>query len=189
MNLPSRRGIIALMQSPGLFLSLRGRIGPRNFGYAIVGVYLSSFLSQILISPPFILRIGMLPFLALQALLLWGWLALHVKRLRDGGYPAGPAVGIAVLYALAIVQFLLLVDPMIGHEAGSVGTDLPRHGFWDLWTFVVLISAAIAQPDFGFFDLFAMIFLALILTPMLVAIGFSIWTGTRPPAGGSGPAS
>ncbi len=176
------------MQSPGLFLSPRGRIGPRIFGYAIVGVYLSSFLSQILISPPFILRMGIVPFLALQALLAWAWLVLHVKRLRDGGYPAGPAVGIAILYALAVVQFLLLVDPLIGHEAGAVGTDVPRHGFWDLWTFVGLISAAIARTDFGFFDLFVMIFLVLILTPMLVAIGFSIWTGTRPPAGGSGAA-
>ena len=171
------------MQSPALFLSLRGRLGPRTFGFAVLGVYLLSFLSQVLISPLFILRIGMLPFLALQALLVWAWLVLHVKRLRDGGYPSGPAVGIAILYVLAIVQLLLLVDPMIGHEAGAVGTDLPRYGFWDLWTFVALISAGIAQTDFGFFNLFVMIVLALILTPMLVAIAFSIWTGTRPPAG------
>lgn len=177
------------MQSPALFISLRGRIGPRTFGLAILGVYLSSFLSQVLISPPFILRIGMLPFLALQALLVWAWLVLHVKRLRDGGYPAGPAIGIAILYVLAIVQLLLLVDPMVGHETGAVGTDLPRYGFWNLWTFVALILAAVAQTDFGFFDWFVMIVLALILTPMLVAIAFSIWTGTRPPVALPEPAS
>jgi uncharacterized membrane protein YhaH (DUF805 family) len=169
------------MQSPAFF-SMRGRLGPRAFGYRVLGVYVLTFLSQILISPPFILRLGMLPFLGLQALLVWTWLVLHIKRLRDGGCPRGPAFGIAILYVLAIVQLVMLVEPMIGHEAGAIGADPPRSGFWDLWTFLVLISAAIAQTDFGFFDLFAMIVLALILTPMLIAVAFSIWTGTRPPA-------
>jgi uncharacterized membrane protein YhaH (DUF805 family) len=183
MNLARRRAIIAPMRSVALFTSPRGQISPRTFGCAILGVYLLSFLSQVLISPPLIVRTGLLPFLALQVLLAWSWIVLHVKRLRDGGYSAGPAVGIAILYALAIVQLVLLLDPMIGHEAGAVGTDLPQHGFLDLWTFVVLISAAIGQTDFGFFDLFVIIVLALILIPILVAIAFSIWTGTRAPAG------
>ena len=42
------------------------------------------------------------------------WFALHAKRLRDAGRPIGLAIAIAILYALAIVLLMLLVDPMIG---------------------------------------------------------------------------
>jgi uncharacterized membrane protein YhaH (DUF805 family) len=170
------------MESLALFLSLRGRVGPRTFGYAIVTVYVLSFLSQVLISPPLAGRFGILPFVALQAIMIWAWLALHVKRLRDAGYPPGPAIGIAILYALAIVQLVLLVDPMIGYDANAAGADVSRFAFGDLWTFVLLISAFVGQGDFGFFDLFVLVVLLLILTPVIVAIGFSIWSGTRPPA-------
>ncbi len=169
------------MESPALFFSWRGRVGRRTFVYGIVGVYLLSFLSQVLVSPPFTLRFGLLPFAVLQAILIWAWLALHVKRLRDAGYPPGPAVAIAILYALAIVQLVLLVDPTIGHDAGAVGTDVARFAFSDWWTVVLLISAFAGQVDFGFFDLFVLVVLLLILTPVVVAIGFSIWSGTRPP--------
>ncbi len=167
------------MESPALFLSLRGRVGPRAFGFAIIAVYLLSFLSQVLISPPVAGRFGILPFVVLQAMLVWAWLALHVKRLRDAGYPPGPAIGIAILYVLAIVQLVLLIDPMIGYDANAAGADVGRFTFADVWTFVLLISAFAGQVDFGFFEMFALVVLLLILTPVVVAIGFSIWTGTR----------
>lgn len=170
------------MESWALFLSPGGRVGPRAFGYAIAGVYCLSFLSQMLISPPVTVRFGLLPFVALQAMLAWAWLVLHVKRLRDAGYPPGPAIGIAALYALAIVQLVLLVDPMIGHDTDPVGADAGAFRFVDLWTFVLLISAVAGQVDFGFFDVFALVVLLLILTPVVIAIGFSIWTAKRPPA-------
>jgi uncharacterized membrane protein YhaH (DUF805 family) len=168
------------MRSSALFFSLRGRVGPRAFGYAIAGVYCLSFLSQMLISPPVTGPFGLLPFVALQAMLVWAWLGLHVKRLRDAGYPSGPAIGIAALYALAILQLVLLVDPMIGHDADAVGAGPLKHS--DLWTFVLLISAVAGQVDFGFFDVFALVVLLLILTPVVIAIGFSIWSGRRPSA-------
>jgi len=169
------------MESSALFFSLRGRVGPRAFGYAIAGVYCLSFLSQMLISPPVTVRFGLLPFVALQAMLVWAWLVLHVKRLRDAGYPSGPAIGIAALYVLAIVQLVLLVDPMIGHDADAVGADAGRFNHSDLWTFVLLISAVAGLVDFGFFDVFALVVLLLILMPVVIAIGFSIWTAKRPP--------
>jgi uncharacterized membrane protein YhaH (DUF805 family) len=170
------------MESSALFFSPRGRVGPRAFGYAIVAVYCLSFLSQMLISPPVTVRFGLLPFVALQVLLVWAWLVLHVKRLRDAGYPSGPAIGIAALYALAIVLLVLLLDPMIGHDADVVGADAGRFKLADLWTFVLLIAAVAGQVDFGFFDVFALVVLLLVLTPAVIAIGFSIWTAKRPPA-------
>jgi uncharacterized membrane protein YhaH (DUF805 family) len=182
MNLQRRRGTIVPMESSALFFSMRGRVGPRVFGYAVAGVYCLIFLSQMLISPPVTVRFGLLPFFVLQAMLVWVWLALHVKRLRDAGYPPGPAIGIAALYALAIVLLVLLVDPMIGHDAEAVGADAGRFNQADLWTFVRLISAVAGQVDFGFFDVFVLVVLLLILTPVLIAIGFSIWTAKRPPA-------
>jgi len=170
------------MESSASFFLLRGRLGQRAFGYAVAGVYLVSFLSQVLISPPLIARWGILPFVALQAVLIWVWLALHVTRLRDAGYPPGSAIGIAILYALAIVLLVLLVDPVIGYDPDPVGIDAGRFEFGDLWTFVLLISAIAGEVDFGFFNLFALVVLLVVLTPVVIAIGFSIWSGMRPPA-------
>jgi hypothetical protein len=86
-----------------------------------------------------------------------------------------------MLYALAIVQLVLLVDPMIGHDANAVGSDVAGFEFGDVWTFVLLMSAFAGPAEFGFFDLFALVILLLILAPVVIAIGFSFWTGTRQP--------
>jgi hypothetical protein len=177
------------MESPASFFLLRGRLGPRAFGYAVAGVYLVSFLSQVLISPPISARLGIIPFVALQAFLVWVWLALHVKRLRDAGYPPGSAIGIATLYALAIVLLVLLVDPVVGYDVDAADPDAGAFAPGDLWTFVLLVSVFAGAVDFGFFDLFALVVLLLILTPVVIAIGFSIWAGTRPPAADAATAS
>jgi len=163
------------------WFSTSGRIAPRPFALVVAGVYLGSFLSQVLLSPAVTMRLGVAPFAVLQALLIWTWLALHARRLRDAGRPSGPALAIALLYALAMVLLMLILDPIIGPDVSAVGTDVPRLTFADVWVFLLLFSAVASEGSFGFFDVLVLMGLLLILTPVVIALGFSVWAGTRPP--------
>lgn len=166
------------MESLTLFSAASGRIAPRPFALGVIVVYVLSFLSQVLISPPVTARWGVWVFALVQAPLTWAWFALHAKRLRDAGRSVGPALAIAVLYALAIVLLMLLIAPIIGPEAG--GPNPRRMSFVDLWVFLLLFAAFTGQGSVDFFYFLALGMLALILTPVAIALGFSIWTGARP---------
>src|SRR5262245_33068607 len=168
------------MEKPASFLSASGRMAQRPFVRGAVAVYVLSFLSQILMSPPVTLRTGMWLFVLVQAALTWLWFVLHARRLRDAGRPIGAAITISVLYALAMVLLMLLVDPVIGPDVSAVGVEVPRWSLADMLVFVLLISALTGSGSLGFFDVLALIILVLILMPIGIAIGFSIWTGTRP---------
>ena len=161
-----------------LFFSATGRIAPRAFALGVVIVYALSFLSQVLISPTVATRWSVGPFALAQLALTWAWFALHAKRLRDAGEAAGPALAIAALYALAIVLLILLVEPVIGPDVG--GAAPPRFGFGDLWVILLLAGALAGQGTADFFYFLALGMLVLILAPVAIAIGFSIWTGSRP---------
>jgi hypothetical protein len=166
------------MESLTLFSSASGRIGPRPFARGVIVVYAASFLSQVLISPPVTGRWGVWMFALAQALLTWAWFALHAGRLRDAGLSIGPATAIAVLYALALVLLVLLIGPLVGTDAG--GPEAPSTSFSDLWVILLLLAAFTGQGSVDFFYFLALGMLALILIPVGIALGFSIWTATRP---------
>ena len=62
---------------------------------------------------------------------------------------------------------------VVPYSAGG-GTDMLISSY--------LVKALAGDPDPGFFAYVALGILALIFAPMLIAMGFSIWTGTRPRA-------
>jgi uncharacterized membrane protein YhaH (DUF805 family) len=177
------------MESLASFFSASGRIAPRPFALRVILVYLLSFLSQVLMSPPMTARYGVVPFALVQVALTWAWFVLHAGRLRDAGRPIAPALGIAVLYVLAIVLLMLLIEPILGAGTSTSATDRPRHDPIDLWVFILLFAAFIGQTSVGFFSYVALGSLMLILTPIAIALGFSIWAGTRPPAAAPSQAS
>ena len=49
------------------------------------------------------------PFMVAQVVLLWAWLAIHIKRLRDAGQGPAGAIGVAIVYALALCLLLMLI--------------------------------------------------------------------------------
>jgi uncharacterized membrane protein YhaH (DUF805 family) len=174
------------MESLVSFFSASGRIAPRPFAVAVAAVYVLSFFSQVLISPPLSARVGLLPFAIAQAALTWTWFALHARRLRDAGRPTGPALGIAILYALAMVLLMLLIEPIVGPIVGAAATEAPRFDPIELWVFLLLLAALAAQAG-GFFYYLALVILTLILAPMVIAVGFSIWAGKLPSAAAAAP--
>ena len=160
------------MEALALFFSARGRLAPRAFAVGAAAVYATAFLSQLLISAPVMARAGLAPFAIVQAIATWSWFCLHAKRLRDADRGVGAAVAIAVLYALAVVLFLLLVALIMPGDAAqitSAGNGLALYS---------LITTLMADP--GLFAYVAAGIFALVFAPVPMAIGLSIWAATRP---------
>jgi uncharacterized membrane protein YhaH (DUF805 family) len=168
------------MESFAPHFSASGRIAPKPFALGVLIVYVASFLSQVLISPPLSGRGGLYVFAIVQIALVWMWYTLHAKRLNDAGRAAGSALAIAVLYALAIVLLVLLVEPLLAPDTNAAVAPAPRSSFVGLWVFLLIIVVLSGWSDFGIFYIFAVGTLVLILAPIAIAVGFSIWTGTRP---------
>ena len=165
------------------------RLAPLPFAVAVLVVYLISFGSQVLLSPPVTRSAGVWAFLLVQAALIWVWVVLHINRLRDAGRPTGLAIGVACVYALEIVLLVLLVWLIL-----SAGMNRPDEGASDasilhLFVILYLLAMLTGDPNLGGLQVWIVGFVALMVLPVLIALGFSIWAGTRPraPASGSSP--
>jgi hypothetical protein len=170
--------------------SPHGRIGPRPFAVSAIMLYLASFLSQALLAAPVMARFDLWPFGVVQTLLLVGWLELHAYRLRDAGRGIGTAVGIAILYALAIVLLLLVVGAMSAPDANPPGGSRAAiASIIQLFVVLYLIGQILGDPKMTGFGLILLGFIAIIALPVLVAIGFSIRTGLRASVPASAPVS
>jgi uncharacterized membrane protein YhaH (DUF805 family) len=170
------------MDPATLFLSTTGRLTPRPFAIGALLIYAASLASQALISAPLVARAGFWPFAAVQATLLWGWYALHAKRLRDAGEDIGPAAGVAALYAVAMV-LLLFVAFFI-----RVGARPPDELAGPTLRWLGPLSFGFfGRGEFGGLGLILAAFVIAAFVPALVALAFSIWTGTRPTAAAASP--
>jgi uncharacterized membrane protein YhaH (DUF805 family) len=166
------------MELLSLPFSPSGRTSPRTFAFAVVLMYVASCASQMLLASPVTTRAGLVPFIVVQLILLWVWVALHAKRLHDAGRSGGLAVGIGLLYALGIVLLLLLVELMVGTTTQVNGAETSGATFLQFFVILALFGA-FGDPNLGAFGVWLMGILALIFTPMLIALAFSIWAGTR----------
>jgi hypothetical protein len=164
-------------------LSTSGRLAPLPFALAVLVVYLVSFGSQVLLSPPVTRSTGVWAFALVQAVLIWIWFVLHRNRLRDAGSPPGLAFGIACVYALEVALLVLLVWLIL-----SAGFNRPDESARDasilqLFVIVALFAMFTGDPNFGGEAQLWMIgFVVVMLLPIVIALGFSIWAGTRPSA-------
>lgn len=154
-------------------LSPSSRIGRRPFVAAVLAVYALSVLSQSLLAPPVTSVFGLGPICAAQGVLIAAWTVLHMQRLRDAGRPAGLAVGIAAIYALAFILLLLVI--VVAGETD--GRDMFQF-FAIFYFFAILLS----NPQLGMIGYWLIGFLALILLPFVIAFCFSIWAASRPSA-------
>jgi uncharacterized membrane protein YhaH (DUF805 family) len=164
-----------------LFFSAHGRLAPKPFALGVIVVYVTSFLAQLLLAPPVIRYGGLTLFALVQALAIWSWFCLHAKRLRDGGRGVGAAVAIAILYGLAVVLFLLMVA-LIAVPFPKDATHAPTFHLADLFVLLLALAVLTGDPAPGLFAYVLMAVLMLILIPILMAIGFSIFAFGRPSA-------
>lgn len=160
-------------------LSPSGRLAPQPFALAVLAVYVVSFASQMLLSPPVTRWAGVWAFALVQVVVIWIWIVLHGNRLRDAGRPAGLVYGVACVYALEIVLLLLLVWLLL-----SAGLNKPDEGaenasILQLFVILYLLALLTGDPNLGALQIWIMGFVVLMLLPVLIALGFSIWAGTR----------
>jgi hypothetical protein len=167
------------MNSIAPLLAPVGRLAPAPFAVAVTLLYVLSFASQLLLSAHIIPGGGLWAFALAQLVLLWAWFALHARRLRDAGRGPGIAGGIAVIYALAVLLFLLVLAFLQVSEPGPGGAgDLLMGWFALAYVLGMLYSAA----DFGAVGIIIAALALIALAPLVLALGFSVWAGTRPRA-------
>lgn len=176
------------MTSLATTFSAAGRIAPVPFALGAIVVYVASFLSQFLLAAPIMALASVVPFLLVQIALGWAWYALHVRRLRDAGRPVEPVIALTILYALAIV-LLLLVMLAIDAPGEPIGPDAtPYASVFQIFLLLFLIGQILGDPNLGMFGYIMLGVIALVLLPILIAIVFTIWVGTRPRAPEPAPA-
>jgi uncharacterized membrane protein YhaH (DUF805 family) len=168
------------MASLPTFLSAAGRIAPKPFALGAAAVYVASFLSQFLLAAPIMARASVVPFLVVQVVIAWVWYMLHVRRLRDAGRPAGSAIALTILYALAIV-LLLLVMLAIDAPGEPTGPDVtPYTRVLQIFLVLYLIGMILGDPSLGMFGYVMLGVIALVLLPIVIAIIYTVWAATRP---------
>jgi uncharacterized membrane protein YhaH (DUF805 family) len=168
------------MNSLPTILSSSGRLAPKPFALGAVAVYAASFLSQFLLAAPVTARASVIPFLAVQIVIAWAWYALHVRRLRDAGRPTGSAIALTILYALAVVLLLLvmLATDAPGQPTGPEAT--PYASVFQIFLLLFLIGMILGDPNLGMFGYVILGVIALVMLPIVIAIVFTFWVGTRP---------
>jgi uncharacterized membrane protein YhaH (DUF805 family) len=170
------------MESLAAIFSASGRVAPKPFWIGVIVVYVASFLTQFLLAAPVTARASVVPFVLAQAAVAWIWFGLHARRLRDAGRPVGPAVALSVLYGLAIVLLLLaFVAAIAPGGSAAPASDQPRSpSIFDVFLLLFLIGLIFGDPNLGIFGYILLGVIALTLLPILIAVAFTIWVGSRP---------
>ena len=147
---------------------------------AAIAVYGISFLSQGLLTAPVTKLFNVVPFLVVQVALIWLWIVLHRRRLRDAGRPLGIATGVAIVYALEVLFLVIVVGLMLSSSATD-GAG-PNATILQLFVIVYLLTMLTGDPSLGPLQLWIFGFVALMALPILIALGFSIWAALLPSA-------
>jgi len=168
--------LVALL-SPG-----KGRLAPKPFALGVFAVWIAGIASQLLLTGDFLARFGLWPFIAIQALLIWFWLVLHVRRLREAGQGPSAAIGIALIYVLAIGLVLMLVA-FFTHPDSLVprGVESPAGNAAIGTLLVVFLFNIVLTPDFGVFSTILKGLILIAFMPVAISLLFSIRTGMRQP--------
>ncbi len=166
------------MQALRFFLSPGGRLKPQPFIYAAIAVYLFGTASHLLTTADILQRAGLLPFVAVQLLLVWIWFSLHARRLHDAGRSSGLAVGIALFYLLSVVLLLIVADGFFTTANTPLGQANAGIALLILYIFGALAGSG--QYDLTWVVVGILIFMAVV--PIVVALGFTLWAATRPSA-------
>jgi uncharacterized membrane protein YhaH (DUF805 family) len=166
------------VMSPSALLWRNGRLARGPFVLAVIAVYLASFASQVLLSAPVTDQVGVFPFAVVQAALIWLWIVLHTRRLRDAGRPTAIVIGIAMIYVLEVVLLVLLIWLMLA-SAGATGGASTDASIFHLFVILYLLGMMTGDPNLGSLQVWMQGFAAVMLLPVAVSVVFSFWTATR----------
>jgi hypothetical protein len=100
---------------------------------------------------------------------------MHAKRLHDAGRGRGSAVGIAIVYGFGIAVVMLIA--LLLNPPASNGA--PGAGLAEFLIVLYLIALLSGQPHLGVFGYLLIGIAVLVLAPLMTALLFSLWAGTR----------
>jgi uncharacterized membrane protein YhaH (DUF805 family) len=164
------------MDPLALFFSTEGRLTPKAFWLSLLAVYVAGIASQFLLMSEVTARSGVWPFVAVHAIVLWAWTAVHIKRLRDAGRPPAGAYAMAVLYGLSVGLALLLVAIIMVPATGV--TDSPAQA-WLAFALVAVLFMFLFDGDFGPISLMFKALALIACLPFILSFAFSLYTGLR----------
>src|SRR5579863_5006798 len=167
------------MEAAQSLFSPNGRIKPQPFIYGAAGIYLFGAVSHLLTTPDVIRHGGLWLFIAAQILLLWFWFVLHAKRLHDSGRTGGLAAAVALLYVLSLVLLLVVADSFF-NTSGELMDNAPASSALELILLLYVIITLIGSPHYDLAWLMVVGLMLIGFAPIVVAVGFSIWTARRP---------
>jgi uncharacterized membrane protein YhaH (DUF805 family) len=164
-----------------LFTTTQGRLARKPFWLGLIPIYLAGLAAQMLLDGGVRARAGFTPFMVAQAVLLWSWLAIHIKRLRDAGQGPAGAIGVAVVYALALCLLLMLIAFLTNPNDVSTSADGERSASDAVFglMLVIIIVGLLFSPDFGVFMTILKMLIFIACLPAIVSVVFSVVTGTR----------
>jgi uncharacterized membrane protein YhaH (DUF805 family) len=162
------------MSALGFLFSPAGRLEPRPFITGAIGVYLVGVASQLLTTGDVVQRIGLLPFVAVQLVVVWIWFCLHGKRLHDAGRSSGLAVGAGLLYLLSVLLLLIVADGFFMTSSSSFGNANAAGALWLIMLlYVVSILGGSSQYDLVLVTV--AILIALAFLPIIIALAVTVW--------------
>ena len=164
--------------------STQGRLARKPFALGVLAVWVAGIAAQWLLSGEVMARAGLWPFIAVQAALIWIWLVLHIRRLRDARQGPAGAIGVALVYALSIALLLMLVAFFTNPDAVDtqrVGEN-PAGDAASATLLVLFLFAIVFKPDFGVFTTILKGLILIAFLPAAISLIFSIHTGMRPNA-------
>ena len=160
--------------------SVQRRLARKPFAVGVLAVDAAGIAAQALLSGELIARAGLWPFLIVQSALIWIWLVLHVRRLRDAGQPPAAAVGVAIVYALSLALLLTLMAFLTNPDAIGARTGERPAGDAATGTLLVpFLFAIVSEPDFGVFTTILKGLILIAFLPAMISVIFSIRTGMR----------
>jgi hypothetical protein len=161
------------------------RVGRSAFVVTALGVYFLSFASQVLLTAPVTRHLSVVPFALAQAVLIAVWIVLHRRRLCDAGRPIGIVSVVALIYASEMALLTIAIAVMTwssGSTAGGVGPDAD---ILQLFVILYLMTLLAGDPSLGALQIWIIGFVVIMLIPIAIALGFSIWAATLVPKVGT----
>jgi uncharacterized membrane protein YhaH (DUF805 family) len=164
-----------------------GRLDPRSFISGAIGVYLVGVGSQLLTTADVARRAGLLPYVAVQFVLIWTWYCLHGKRLRDAGRSSGLAVGVGLLYLLSVVLLLIVTDSFMPTSDQLFGNADAVGALW-LTLLIYVVSILGGSGQYDLVPVVVAILIVFAFLPIVIALAVTAWAArlkSQPPGADS----
>jgi uncharacterized membrane protein YhaH (DUF805 family) len=161
------------MNALGFLFSPAGRLEPRSFIMGAIGVYPVGAALQLLTTAEVVQRVGLLPYVAVQFVLVWIWYCLHGKRLHDAGRSSGLAVGVGLFYLLSVVLLLIVTDSFMPTSDQLLGNADAVGALWFIMLIYVVGMLAGSSPYAV--PIVVALLIAQAVLPIILALAVTVW--------------